>query len=191
MKKYKISHNVDMQRDFVMPDGKMYVAGADKLITPMNRFLSTVSFDKNIVSMDTHNPKTYGNFEESKLFDIHCADGTPGWELTVKYTQPNTIIKKNFFDIWQANAADMDQALHGFTPDNTDVYLFGVASDFCVRYALDGYLQRGYDVHVIENLCRGIEKQITDVVHEDSYKKYIRNNQLQLNVWQQMLTKSK
>lgn len=191
MKKYRISHNVDMQGDFVLPNGVMYVAGADRLIAPVNQFLAQAKFDMNIVTMDTHDSKTYAKSAEAEMFPIHCQEGTPGWELTVQYQQPYTTIKKHVFDVWQNNAGDMDKALHGFHSKNTDVYLFGVASDFCVRDAIIGYLQRGYDVHVIENLCRGINKQIPEVITEDCFAKYRKNNQLRLNAWQQILTRTK
>ena len=48
----------------------------------------------------------------------------------------------------------------------THVYIMGVASDFCVKYAIKGYLDRGYHVTVLQDLFRGINKQIDDVVSE-------------------------
>ncbi|MAI07921.1 MAG: hypothetical protein CMF61_03090 [Magnetococcales bacterium] len=37
-----------------------------------------------------------------------------------------------------------------------DVVLFGHATDYCVRDAILGYLERGFTVDLIEDLCRGI-----------------------------------
>lgn len=48
----------------------------------------------------------------------------------------------------------------------THVYVIGVTSDFCVKYAIKGYLDRGYHVTVVQDLCRGINKQIDDIVSE-------------------------
>ena len=43
--KSRLLHIVDMQNDFVLPDGKLYVPGAESLIEPANEFLRNVKFD--------------------------------------------------------------------------------------------------------------------------------------------------
>lgn len=65
-----------------------------------------------------------------------------------------------------ADQRAIQKALTGFDPKSTDVYVMGVASDFCVKYAIVGYLQRGYSIFVLQDLCRGINEQIDDVVKE-------------------------
>ncbi len=54
----------------------------------------------------------------------------------------------------------------------TEVTLFGVASDYCNRYAMDGWLERGARVTVLADLTRGIEKETDAVLSECAYRKY-------------------
>jgi len=180
----KLLHIVDMQNDFVMANGKLPVTGAESLIKPVNEFLNSVDFDTTIATFDTHYRETYKKTEESKLFPPHCLYGTKGWELAVdvrgNFLHPCHKVLKNQFDVWE-KPNSMQKALTGFDPKSTDVYVMGVASDFCVKYAIVGYLQRGYSVFVLQDLCRGINKQIDDVVKEFNNKniKLITSAQLQ------------
>ncbi|WP_309737069.1 hypothetical protein [Sphingomonas sp. SORGH_AS_0742] len=43
----------------------------------------------------------------------------------------------------------------------------GVATDFCVRWGIDGLLARGFNVSVPPRLTRGIVRQIKDVAVGD------------------------
>ncbi len=168
----KILHIVDMQRDFIMPDGKLSVAGAAALIKPANTFIKSVPFDHTIATFDTHYNETYSNSAEAQLFPPHCIYGTPGWELAID-TGKYEPIKKEVFDVWSAQTA-IKSALRYFAPKNTDIYIMGVASDFCVKYAIAGYLANGYRVIVLRDLCRGIERQIDNVVADDFKKQNIK-----------------
>ncbi len=160
----KLLHIVDMQNDFVRKDGKLSVAGADALIRPANEFLRCAKFDKIVATLDTHFNRSYADSAEAKIFQKHCIYGTKGWQLAINVPEYQPLTK-GVFDIWAAPGA-LEKVLCEFAPENTHVYLFGVASDYCVRYAIDGYLRHGYDVTVITDLCRGIETQIDDVVAE-------------------------
>lgn len=167
--KRKLLHIVDMQNDFILPDGKLSVAGANELIIPANDFLHRTEFNKVIATFDTHYRKTYNQTSESKIFGSHCIYKTHGWELAI---QPRNYesVTKNEFDVW-AKPHAINKALAGFYPADTEIYVMGVASDFCVKYAIVGYLNRGYNVTVIQDLCQGINKQICTVVKELNNKK--------------------
>lgn len=164
--KSRLLHIVDMQNDFVMPDGKLYVPGAESLIEPANEFLDSVEFDETIATFDTHYRETYNKTEESKMFPPHCLYGTKGWQLAVQI-HDNLLCKvlKNQFDVWE-QPDKIEKFLCGLGPKYTHVYIMGVASDFCVKYAIKGYLDRGYYVTVLKDLCCGINKQIDEVVKE-------------------------
>ena len=157
-------HIVDMQRDFVLVNGKLAVPGATSLIRPSNEFIKTVSFDKTIATFDTHYSETYSDTNEAKMFPPHCLYGTWGWQSAINMANYVRILK-NQFDVWE-KPHDIEQALKGFTPENTTVYIMGVASDFCVKYAINGYLNRGYSVIILQDLCCGINNQIDQVVKQ-------------------------
>ncbi|MDR2934185.1 MAG: isochorismatase family protein [Rickettsiales bacterium] len=170
--KNKLLHIVDMQNDFVLANGKLAVAGSDALIKPANDFLQNSKFDKTIATFDTHYKNSYVKSDEGKQFPVHCVYGTKGWKLAIKIPQYTPVLKGKF-SVWD-NPKDIESVLNGFAPENTDIFVFGVASDFCVRYAIDGYLKRGYNVTIISDLCRGIVNQIDDVAKD------FRNKNLQM-----------
>ena len=160
--KSRLLHIVDMQNDFVLPDGKLYVPGAESLIKPANEFLRNAKFDKIIATFDTHYDSTYHKTQEAKEFPPHCLYGTNGWNLAIDVKNYEKVLKTEF-DVWAYPPKTIQKALNGFTPENTDVYIMGVASDFCVKYAVLGYMHRGYPVTIIQDLCRGINTQIETV----------------------------
>ncbi|MDV2480437.1 isochorismatase family protein [Methanoculleus sp. Wushi-C6] len=54
-----------------------------------------------------------------------------------------------------------------------EVTLFGVASDYCNRYAMEGWLERGASVTIVQDLTKGIEKETPQVLDEPQYRQYI------------------
>lgn len=53
-----------------------------------------------------------------------------------------------------------------------EVTLFGVASDYCNRFAMDGWLERGARVTILADLTKGIEKESDEVLSECAYRHY-------------------
>ena len=162
---HNILHIVDMQYDFVAADGKLAVPGAYDLIQPANDFLGREQMDLVIATFDTHDAKTYAASAEGKMFPPHCIRGTRGWQSVLDLPKNTVRVMKDQFDVWGAPDA-MKRALGHIKPAGAGVYVMGVASDFCVKYAIAGYLARGYSVTVLVDLCRGIERQMSDVVRE-------------------------
>ena len=60
--------------------------------------------------------------------------------------------------------------LHGGTREPPEVTLFGVAADFCNRYAMEGWVARGARVTILGDLTRGIDREWPDVLAEDRYR---------------------
>jgi len=166
---------VDIQNDFMRKGWALPVPNADTIIRLMHNFMQQhgPAFDHVIATFDTHDPKEYAQSDEGKMFPIHCVKGTPGWELAfvpdVKY-QPH---EKNVFDMWK-NPPKLPGG-----PGDWRVVAYGVAADFCVKYAVDGFLQRGYDVTVIHDLTMGIERGFLDVAKND-FQKYLDAGRLRL-----------
>lgn len=51
-----------------------------------------------------------------------------------------------------------------------EVTLFGVAADFCNRYAMEGWVARGTRVTILGDLTRGIGKEWPEVLAEERYR---------------------
>ncbi|WP_319580694.1 isochorismatase family protein [uncultured Methanospirillum sp.] len=54
-----------------------------------------------------------------------------------------------------------------------EVSMIGVASDYCIRFAMEGWLAIDAHVTIINDLTKGIEKEITEVVSEEKYRHYL------------------
>jgi nicotinamidase/pyrazinamidase len=58
----------------------------------------------------------------------------------------------------------------GGDPAALDVTLFGVAADYCNRYAMEGWLALGARVTILGDLTRGIRKEWPEVLKEEQYR---------------------
>ena len=79
--------DVDTQRDFMLPGGKLYVPGAEKLIPNLNRLTDESRKDRVFLVSDAciHTPDD----PEFQRFPPHCVRGTPGAEII-----PETIARR-------------------------------------------------------------------------------------------------
>jgi len=81
--------------------------------------------------------------------------------------------------------------IRAISPDhnaaNIEVTMVGVASDYCNRYSMEGWLERGARVTIIQDLTKGIEKETPEIVDENKYQKY-KNNRLRAVNSDQFLT---
>lgn len=179
---------VDMQGDFVAADGALPVPGGQELVAPMQRWLGTLPSDDVagvLFTEDTHVPETYARSAEAREFPPHCERGTAGWALVVDPTviDPNIPIyelQKGVFDMWaepglrmrpfdSPGSSDRDAFFAQLRADGVkDVTVVRVAADYCVRWAVEGLIARGFRVAVPADLTRGIARQI-DAVAEDEW----------------------
>ena len=99
--------------------------------------------------------------------------GSPGAELASALEQspiarvfrkgedPHIDSYSGFFDNGHRRATGLGDYLR--EQGVSDIYLAGLATDYCVKFtALDGR-QLGFQVHLIEDACRGVELKPGDV----------------------------
>src|SRR5437660_12311331 len=67
---------VDTQADFMLPGGKLYVPGAEKLLPNIRRL--TDAARKGKVFLVSHGCFHTSDDPEFKMFPPHCGQGTPG-----------------------------------------------------------------------------------------------------------------
>ena len=171
---------VDVQNDFC-PGGALAVPEGDKVIAPINRLMET--FDCIVQTQDWHpnnhssfasnhdNKSPYDTVEmaygEQVLWPDHCIQGTKGAEFhkDLKNKPSQLIIRKGFRQKIDSYSAffENDQAtvtgLHGYLQARgvKELYITGLATDFCVKWtALDGR-KLGYDVNLITDAVKGID----------------------------------
>jgi nicotinamidase/pyrazinamidase len=180
---------VDTQYDFMAADGALSVAGAEALATPMRDWLKALDPAEAagvVFTFDTHLPDAYAGSEEAETFPIHCVRGTPGWAnmldvALVDRAIPAWRIEKGVFDMWAEPGLAIEDARDPAAPridrdrffadlkarGVSEAVVIGVAADYCVRWAIDGLLDRGFAVTVPAGLTRGIARQIETVAVED------------------------
>lgn len=178
---------IDMQKDFIVPDGALPVAGAEEIVAPMREWLAALVPERTsgvLFTADTHNRETYAESPEARLFPPHCIRGTAGWDPVFDPSHllsdiPRYWLEKNVFDMWAE--ADLDVTQWGtdrrWRRDDffsglrkagiRTLIVVGVAADYCVRQAVDGMLKKGFEVRIPRDLTRGIGRQIEEVAAQE------------------------
>ncbi len=158
---------VDTQVDFMLPGGKLYVPGAERLLPNIRKL--TAAARQGRVFLVSHGCYHTQNDPEFKTFSPHCIKGTPGSAyvpeaLTNKVvTIPNDptaalpddlsqyqqiLLEKQTLDIFESRHADELVKRLG---NEAEFVVFGVVTEYCVRLAAKGLLKRGCRVSVVED----------------------------------------
>jgi nicotinamidase/pyrazinamidase len=158
---------VDCQRDFLLPAGKLYVPGAEKIL-PNLRKLTDAARNGHflLISHGCYHPE---NDPEFATFPPHCIKGTPGSQLVPEaftekvFTIPNessaTVpddfrkydqihLEKQTLDIFETRHAE---EVLKWLPRDAEFVVFGVVTEYCVRLAAKGLLDRGRRVFVVKD----------------------------------------
>jgi nicotinamidase/pyrazinamidase len=158
---------VDTQADFMLPGGKLYVPGAERLL-PNIRKLTDASRQGRVLLV-SHGCYHTKDDPEFKTFPSHCVKGTPGAAYVPEamtervVTVPNDVdaklpddlaayqqlhLEKQTLDIFESRHAD---ELVKRLPGNAEFIVFGVVTEYCVRFAAKGLLERGRRVSVVQD----------------------------------------
>jgi nicotinamidase/pyrazinamidase len=173
--------DVDTQVDFMLPEGELYVHGAETLVPNLERLTEGArargitivhSADDHEMTDKEIDPRG-GDFVDT--FPPHCMSGTPGaaripqtrpadgavdigWDGTgfaaaAVADAPAVVLRKKWFDVFTNPAAE--QVLRTLDPQRVVVY--GVALDICNRYAVEGMLRLGgFDIVVVKDATKAI-----------------------------------
>lgn len=167
---------VDVQADFMLPGGKLYVPGAQKLLPNIRKL--TDAARRGEVFLVSHGDFHSANDPEFKQFPPHCMKGTAGAKLVPealtnnfvrvendvnaklpedlsKYQQ--IILEKQSLDIFETHHANELVERLGNT---AEFVVFGVATEYCVSSAVKGLLKRKRRVAVV---CDAIETLAPEV----------------------------
>jgi len=166
---------VDVQRDFVLPGGNLYVPGAEKLLPNIRRL--TDAARQNRVFLVSHGDFHTPNDPEFKVFPPHCVKGTAGAELvpealTEKVVRvPNDpdakipddlskyqqiLLEKQTLSIFESRHADELVRKLG---DRAEFVVFGVVTEYCVGFAVKGLLERGRRVTVVQDAIETLKAE--------------------------------
>jgi nicotinamidase/pyrazinamidase len=171
---------VDIQNDF-MPGGALPVNEGDTIIPLVNTLAA--GFQHVILTQDWHTPShvSFASFHSGKkafeavsleygtqvLWPDHCVQGTPGADFhkDLKIPHAELVIRKGYRKHMDSYSAFFEAdgktttGLSGYVRDRgfRQVYLVGVATDFCVCWSALDARKVGLGAAVIEDACRGID----------------------------------
>lgn len=147
---------VDVQNDFC-PGGSLAVPEGDKVVPVINSLMD--KFPSIIASKDWH-PETTVHFDK---WPVHCVKETHGAEFHPLLNSDK--IKKVFYkgtgnkdDGYSAFEATSDNLVEYLRSNNTDeLYVTGLATDYCVRASALDAVKNGFKTIVVEDAIKGVE----------------------------------
>jgi len=170
---------VDVQADFVLPGGKLYVPGAEKLLPNIRRLTDLARQGR--VFLVSHGDFHAPDDPEFKIFPPHCVKGTAGAELVPEaLTQrvarvPNLadtrlpddlspyqqiLLEKQTLDIFESRHADaLVRALVRRLDKDAEFIVFGVVTEYCVSFAAKGLLARGRRVALVQDAIETLKSE--------------------------------
>ncbi|OUJ72230.1 bifunctional nicotinamidase/pyrazinamidase [Hymenobacter crusticola] len=181
---------IDVQNDFV-PGGALAVPEGDQIIPLLNQLQP--SFDLVVATQDWH-PQAHKSFAsnhegqqvfnkielhglEQVLWPNHCVQGTSGAELHPaldtsrveaifrKGTNPEIDSYSGFYDNGHQKSTGLIDYLRG--KGVTQVYVAGLAGDYCVYFSAKDAVQAGFDTFLIEDASRPISPEGFEQAKQD------------------------
>lgn len=177
---------VDIQNDFVT-GGALAVPQGETIIPLVNQLIP--KFDLIVATQDWH-PQNHGSFAANHkgkdagqiidlngldqiLWPVHCVQESEGAEFVkelntesvekifVKGTDITVDSYSGFFD----NGKKKDTGLGDYLKEKgvTEVYVVGLATDYCVKFTAIDAKELGFDTYLIEDATKGVNLQPNDV----------------------------
>jgi nicotinamidase/pyrazinamidase len=177
---------VDIQNDFV-PSGALPVSEGGQIVPIVNRVQA--QFDLVVATQDWH-PANHGSFAANQpgkkpgdvieldglrqtLWPIHCVQNTAGAAFVPalnmkqvayvfqKGTEPRIDSYSGFFDNGHRKKTGLEDFLKA--RNVKQVFVAGLATDYCVKFTALDAVELGFKTHVIEDACRGVNLNAGDV----------------------------
>jgi len=165
---------VDVQRDFMLPGGSLYVLGAEKLLPNIRRLTDAARQGR--VFLVSHGCFHPPNDPEFNTFPPHCVKGTPGSELVPEALTENVLrvanetsaklpedwskyqqvlLEKQTLNVFESrHAHELVQRLG----NQAEFVVFGVVTEYCVSFAVKGLLERGRRVAVVQDAIETLKR---------------------------------
>jgi nicotinamidase/pyrazinamidase len=178
--KQTIFWEVDTQADFMLPKGKLYVPGAERLLPNIQRLTDAARQGK--VFLVSHGCYHLPGDPEFAAFPPHCLQATEGADFVPEAlaekvlripNEPDAtipedltsyqqiLLEKQTLDIFQSRHAD---TLVQRLPADPNFVVFGVVTEYCVRFAAKGLLARRRRVSIVQDAI----KTLSDKAAQDT-----------------------
>ncbi|MDR0228708.1 MAG: bifunctional nicotinamidase/pyrazinamidase [Flavobacteriaceae bacterium] len=173
---------VDLQNDF-LPNGALAVANGDEIIPIINDIQQ--QFDLVIATQDWHpyNHKSFARQHPSnEVFDVidlngvsqvlwpdHCVQGTEGAEFSKMWNSNEVVaifrkginVEIDSYSGFYDNNKQANTGLLGFLKEKqvTQLYVCGLAADFCVYYTAKDAVETGFNTYFLEFATKAISPE--------------------------------
>jgi nicotinamidase/pyrazinamidase len=149
---------IDFQNDFTS-GGALEVPEGDEIAGPVKRLAD--HFEVVAATRDWHPPDHASFHAQGGPWPVHCVRGTHGAEFhpAMEDVELDAVV-----DVGQGRD---DEGYSGFENsdlarilrdhDADEVYVCGLATDYCVRASAIDARREGFDVTVVEDAVRGVE----------------------------------
>lgn len=170
---------VDMLYDFI--DGSLACMNADNAVVNTLKYIDSQTKGQGgeeheildtfpILFVCDHHPADHSSFkEQGGTWPAHCVAGTHGGEiheelkpyaveeLTFNKGCDKTMEQYSGFD--GVNNADQSLGEILELMDTTDVYVCGIATEYCVRNTCEDILKAGYKVHLLKDCLAYVDHE--------------------------------
>jgi nicotinamidase/pyrazinamidase len=166
---------VDAQQDFMLPGGKLYVPGAEKIVPRIKELVDAAQ--KGGILLVSSACAHAADDSEFANFLPHCIRGTEGARIVTEGLAKDHVIIPNrakfglpadLFD--HAQIVIEKQELDVFSNPHTNeiverlghhvaYVVFGVVTEFCVHFASKGLLDRRRKVFVVEDAIETVKAE--------------------------------
>ncbi|CCH60227.1 hypothetical protein TBLA_0C04280 [Henningerozyma blattae CBS 6284] len=162
---------IDVQNDFLPPNGSLAVPGGTEVISPILGLLKSQNWDIVVLSRDWH-PSDHKSFDiHGGPWPVHCVQGSSGSqfnnELLVGLESNNTqyqVVSKGTDSQRECYSAFNDETGEPATPLHSilkekgvsAVTVVGVALDYCVKHTALDSASLGYTTRVLRDSTRPV-----------------------------------
>jgi nicotinamidase-related amidase len=162
---------VDMLYDFI--DGSLACQNADNAVKETLAYIDTQTKSQGgddheildtfpILFIRDHHPADHSSFkDQGGIWPAHCVAGTRGGEIhqdLVPYVSEELTFDKGcdrnteqYSGFEAVNNAEQPLSEVLELLDTTDVYVCGIATEYCVRNTCEDLLKAGFRVHLLKN----------------------------------------
>ena len=187
---------VDVQTDF-LPGGSLPVGGGDEIVAPIADLMAAELFRLTVATQDWHPPEhisfasnhpgrkpfdkidLYGH--EQVLWPDHCVQQTVGAALhpAIPWARASAIVRKAtdaavdsysaLRNNWDPKGGRPPTGLTGYLKNRgaEEIFICGLALDFCVKWTAEDALHEGFQVTVIWDLCRSLDPRGDDQLRRE------------------------
>ena len=162
---------VDMLDDFI--DGSLACQNAEEAVRQTLRFIDSQTKGQGgedheildtfpILFIRDHHPADHSSFkEQGGIWPVHCVAGSHGGEIhsdLLPYASEELTFDKGcdkaveqYSGFEATNSADQSLSEVLELLDTTDVYVCGIATEYCVRNTCEDLLKAGFKVHLLKD----------------------------------------